>query len=204
VQRCTLKDYSEAKGLPIEFLNRLGLVDRKYQGKPAVRIPYLTENGQESAVRFRVALEGDDRFRWRTGSRAALYGLWKLKKVRKAGWVVLVEGESDTQTLWYHGILALGIPGADTWKKGWADYLDGIEKVYVIVEPDKGGETLRDKLAATTAIRDRIYLAELGEKDASSFYLSNREGFKDNFKDALKDATPLCSGSRQSWCSWRI
>jgi putative DNA primase/helicase len=29
VQRCTLKDYSEAKGLPVEFLNRLGLVDRK-------------------------------------------------------------------------------------------------------------------------------------------------------------------------------
>jgi hypothetical protein len=67
VQRCTLKDYSEAKGLPANFLSGLGLVDRKYQGKAAVRIPYLAEDGKESAVRFRIALEkseeGDERFR---------------------------------------------------------------------------------------------------------------------------------------------
>jgi putative DNA primase/helicase len=113
-----------------------------------VRIPYRNENGEEAAVRFRVALEkseeGDDRFRWRAGDKAMLYGLWRLEKIRKAGWVVLVEGESDTQTLWYHGIPALGIPGVDTWKKEWAGYLDGIEKIYVVVEPDKGGESLRD------------------------------------------------------------
>jgi hypothetical protein len=196
VQRCTLKDYSEAKGLPVDFLSGLGLVDRKYQGKAAIRIPYLAEDGQESAVRFRIALEkseeGDDRFRWRTGSKAMLYGLWRLEKIRKVGWVVLVEGESDTQTLWYHGFPALGIPGADTWKKEWAGYLDGIEKLYVIVEPDQGGETLREKLAATTSIQDRVYLVELGEhKDASGLYLSNREGFKDNLKAALRDATSL-------------
>jgi putative DNA primase/helicase len=39
-----------------------------------------------------------------------LYGLWRLEKIRRVGWVVLVEGESDTQTLWIHGIPALGIP----------------------------------------------------------------------------------------------
>jgi hypothetical protein len=120
------------------------------------------------------------------------YGMWRLEKIRRAGWVVLVEGESDTQTLWYHDIPALGIPGVDTWKKEWADYLDGIEKIYVIVEPDKGGEAFRDKLATTAAIRDRIYLVELGEhKDASGLYLSDREGFKDNLKATLKDATSL-------------
>jgi hypothetical protein len=196
VQRCTLKDYSQAKGLPVDFLSSLGLVDRKYQRKAAVRIPYLAEDGQESGVRFRIALEksevGDERFRWRTGSKAMLYGLWRLEKIRKVGWVVLVEGESDTQTLWYHGIPALGIPGADTWKKQWAGYLDGVERVYVVVEPDKGGATLREALVATASIRDRIYLVELGEhKDASSLYLSEREAFKDNFKAALQNATTL-------------
>jgi hypothetical protein len=146
LQRCTLKDYSEAKGLPVDFLSGLGLVDRKYQGKTAVRIPYLAPNGQESAVRFRIALEkseeGDERFRWCTGSKAMLYGLWRLEKIRKVGWVVLVEGESDTHTLWYQGIPALGIPGADTWKKEWATYLDGIERIYVVIEPDQGGRDL--------------------------------------------------------------
>jgi hypothetical protein len=196
VQQCTLKEYSQAKGLPVDFLSRLGLVDRKYRRKAAVRIPYLAEDGQESAVRFRIALEkteeGDERFRWRTGSKAMLYGLWRLEKIRKVGWVVLVEGESDTQTLWYHGFTALGIPGADTWKKQWAVYLVGVERVYVVVEPDKGGETLREALAATASIRDRIYLVELGEhKDASSLYLSDGEAFRDNFKAAVQNAASL-------------
>jgi putative DNA primase/helicase len=115
-----------------------------------------------------------------------------LEKIRKVGWVVLVEGESDTQTLWYHGIPALGIPGADTWKKEWAEYLDGVERIYVVVEPDKGGETLRRVLAATASIRDRIYLVELGEhKDASGLYLSDRAGLRDNFKAGLRNATSL-------------
>ncbi len=79
MQPCNLMNYAEAKRLPVEYLKKLGLSDRKYQGRPAVRIPYRSENGEEVAVRFRIALkkseEGDDRFRWCTGSKAMLYGL---------------------------------------------------------------------------------------------------------------------------------
>ncbi len=151
LQPSNLDNYAASKGLPVQFLKELGLSDRSYQGKPAVRIPYFNENGEEIAVRFRTALEkskeGDDRFRWRTGSKAQLYGLWRLEGIRKAGYVVLVEGESDAQTLWYHKIPALGIPGASNWKEAWADHLEGIERVYAIIEPDQGGDTLREKLS---------------------------------------------------------
>jgi hypothetical protein len=196
VQPCSLKNYAEVKGLPVEFLQNHGLRDQKYQGQPAVRISYRGMDGSEEAVQYRIALKksekGYDRFRWRTGSKAMLYGLWRLEKIRKVGWIVLVEGESDTQTLWYHGIPALGIPGADTWKREWAGYLDGVERIYVVVEPDKGGETLREALAATASLRDRIYLVELGEhKDVSGLYLSDREGFRDNLKAVLRHATSL-------------
>ena len=150
VQPCNLDNYAASKRLPVEFLKGLGLSDRNYQGEPAVRIPYFDESGKEIAVRFRIALEksdeGDDRFRWRTGSKAQLYGLWRLEGIKKAGYVVLVEGESDTQTLWYHKIPALGIPGASNWKAEWAVHLDGINKIYAIIEPDQGGDTLREKL----------------------------------------------------------
>jgi putative DNA primase/helicase len=150
VQPCNLENYAASKRLPVEFLKHLGLADRNYQGEPAVRIPYFDENGEEVAVRFRIALEkseeGDDRFRWRTGSKAQLYGLWRLEGIRRAGYVVLVEGESDTQTLWYHKIPALGIPGASNWKEAWTEHLDGIEKIYAIIEPDQGGDALREKL----------------------------------------------------------
>ena len=152
LQPCNLENYAASKCLPVEFLKKLGLTDRNYQGKPAVRIPYFDENGEEIAVRFRIALEksedGDDRFRWRTGSKAQLYGLWRLEGFRRAGYVVLVEGESDTQTLWYHNIPALGIPGASNWKEAWTEHLDGIEKIYAIIEPDQGGDRLREKLSA--------------------------------------------------------
>ena len=165
VHPCTLEAYAQAKGLPVAFLQGLGLSDRKYQRRAAVRIPYLDVNGQEASVRFRIALEkteeGDDRFRWRTGSKAILYGLWRLAAIRKAGYVVLVEGESDTQTLWYHRIPALGVPGANNWRPEWAEHLGGLKKIYAVIEPDGGGENFREKLASTPAIRDRLYLVGL-------------------------------------------
>ncbi len=194
VQPCNLTNYAEAKALPVEFLQKHGLRDQKYQGQPAVRIPYLGVDGTESAVRFRIALEkseeGDDRFRWRTGSKAQLYGLWRLESIKKAGYVVLVEGESDTQTLWHHRLPALGIPGASNWKPEWSEYLEGIEKIYVVIEPDQGGNALKDKLAGSAAIQDRLHLVALGEhKDVSGLHLAAPESFKEGFSAALRDAT---------------
>src|SRR5829696_1540469 len=109
---CTLGDYSKEKGLTEDFLRGLGLRDVTYKEKPAVRISYPDEEGQEVAVRFRASLNGREKFRWRTGDKPRLYGLGLLGEARKAGYVVLVEGESDCHTLWFYEIPALGIPGA--------------------------------------------------------------------------------------------
>ena len=190
---CNLENYAAAKGLPVEFLKKLGLSDRAYQGKPAVRIPYPDEHDEEKSIRFRTALEKpedgiDNRFRWRSGSKAMLYGLERLAKIRKAGYVVLVEGESDAQTLWYHKLPALGIPGASNWKREWTSHLEGVERVYAVIEPDQGGETLLEKLAAS-GIGGRLYIVELDEhKDASGLYRADREGFRGTFVTALKHA----------------
>ena len=190
---CTLEDYSAAKGLPAKFLTKLGLTDRKYQSEPTIRIPYRDEHDEEKSIRFRTALEKaedgtDNRFRWRSGSKVMLYGLERLEKIRKAGYVVLVEGESDAQTLWYHKLPALGIPGASNWKAEWVSHLEGVERIYVVKEPDQGGEMLLEKLTAS-GVGDRLYIVELGEhKDASGLYLADRENFKENFVAALKNA----------------
>jgi putative DNA primase/helicase len=81
-------------------------------------------------------MDGREKFRWRSGDKPLPYGLGLLKEARKAGHVILVEGESDCHTLWYHDIPALGIPGATNWRDGWATCLDGIEKIYAVIEPD--------------------------------------------------------------------
>ncbi len=196
LQRCTLEGYAEVKRLPVEYLKTLGLRDAKYQGSQALRIPYHSPDGSETAVRYRLALEksgeGDLRFKWRSGSKTSLYGLEHLEEARKAGYMMLVEGESDAHTFWHHGIPALGIPGADTWKPQWADHLEGVERVYAVVEPDGGGEALKKKLSATPDLPERLHLVRLGEyEDASGLHVADPERFEERFKAALEEATPL-------------
>ena len=113
-------------------------------------------DGHEQAVRFRISLDGEDKFRWKKRSKLCLYGLTRLRKARELGYVVLVEGESCAQTLWLHDIPALGIPGANNWKDDRdAPELEGIGTVYVVIEPDKGGQTVLDWLKASTLTTGR-------------------------------------------------
>src|SRR5215213_6053393 len=188
---CTLKEYSEMKKLHESFLCGLGLKEITYSEKLAVRIPYPDEEGQEVAVRFRVSLDDTEKFRWRSGDKPLPYGLRLLEEGRKAGYAVLVEGESDCHTLWYHEFPALGIPGARNWRDEWATYLDGIEKVYAVIEPDQGGDTLREKLTGCEAIRERLHFLELDEhKDPSALHLADPDRFMERFEVALEDAKP--------------
>jgi hypothetical protein len=188
---CTLKDYAEQKKLSEDCLLGLGLRDVTYKEQPAVRIPYPDEVGQEKAVRFRVSMDGTEKFRWRSGDKPLPYGLKLLGEAREAGYVVLVEGESDCHTLWFYEIPALGIPGASNWRDEWATYLDGIEKVYAVIEPDQGGDTLREKLTGCEAIRERLHLLELGEyKDPSALHLADPDRFRERFGVALERAKP--------------
>jgi hypothetical protein len=192
LQPCTLETYAEAKNLPVEFLKRLGLSGVTYSGSPAVRIPYKGRDGAETAVRFRLALEkdpdADNRFRWRRGSKPSPYGLWRLEQIEKAGYVYLVEGESDCHTLWHHGLPALGVPGASNWRNEWAVELAGVEKVYAVVEPDRGGEAFWERLAASP-LRERLYRAELeGAKDASELHLADPERFRERIEQAREGA----------------
>src|SRR5215204_2304990 len=205
---CTLKEYSEQKKMPIDFLGSVGLKEVTYLDKPAVRIPYPDEEGQEAAVRFRVSMDGTEKFRWRSGDKPFPYGLGLLVEARKADYVVLVEGESDCHALWYHEILALGIPGASNWRDGWTTYLDGIEKVYAVIEPDQGGDTLREKLTRCEVIRERLHLLELGKhKDPSALHLADPGRFKERFEIALENAKPWIeleraegeAASREAW-----
>jgi transposase-like protein len=188
---CTLKEYSEEKKLPEDFLRGLGLREITYLEKPAVRIPYPDEEGQEVVVRFRVSRNGAEKFRWRSNDKPTLYGLRLLEEGRRAGYVVLVEGESDCHTLWFYDIPVLGIPGASNWRDEWATYLDGIEKIYAVIEPDQGGATLREKLTDCEAIRERLHLVEMEEhKDPSALHLSDPDEFRERFELALEGAKP--------------
>jgi hypothetical protein len=161
---CTLEAYAGSKNLPLAFLTRddVALEDGtcyvKALGReiPAVEIPYADEYGEQVATRYRISLAGDDRFRWERGSSTILYGLHKLEEAHEAGYVLLVEGESDCHTAWYRDLPAVGVPGAKNWKDEWAEHLSGIPKIFVLVEPDEAGKKLWAKLANNEAMEGRL------------------------------------------------
>jgi hypothetical protein len=190
---CRLADYVAAKKLSAHFLVGVGVSEIHFGGRPALRIPYRDEAGQEVAVRFRTGLTGDDRFRWRSGAKPTLYGLWRLAAARTAGYVVIVEGESDAQTMWSYNVPALGLPGAGGWRDDRdARALEGIPTIYVVIEPDRGGETVMEWLEKS-AIRERVRLVRLQDfKDPSAMHIADAAQFKSRWQAALNSAERWC------------
>jgi len=106
----TMKEFALAKKLPYDFLVTQGVAEYQYppeafDGCRTVNFPYKDSNGKALSNRRRFGA-GKDKFKWKKGDKTRLYGLWKLPKIRTAGWCLLVEGESDALTCWLHGLPA--------------------------------------------------------------------------------------------------
>jgi hypothetical protein len=193
----TLDQYAAAKNIPADFLRTIGLNEFSYDRATALRIPYYGVAGEERPVRIRFALDGD-RFRWKSGSNPILYGLNRIEDARRGGAVVLVEGEWDCQTLWFHGIAALGIPGAANWREGRdAQFLEGINTIYVVIEPDRGGDAVREWLARSS-IRHRASLITLPSKDPSAMHLEGPGEFLERWQAACDEAIPWSQVAAES------
>lgn len=189
---CTLEQYAQFKALSVDFLTNLGLVTGKYKAKSRLEIPYLDQGGEVVATRYRWTAGGSGpRFTWKAGSKTLPYGLWKLKEFENQKYLVLVEGESDCHTLWYYGEPALGIPGVATWQGEWETYLELFETIYVVIEPDKGGETTLNWISRSK-LKRKIHLLRLApHKDPSAVHLAEKENFLGFWKEALKIAEPF-------------
>lgn len=196
----TLADYSVSqyafeKRLPEEWLKESCCLATKKDrdGIQYIYIPYFREDKSEATYRKRYA---NKQFRWKYGAGKDLlpYGSWRLDEIRKAGYTALVEGESDSQSMWYMGISTLGIPGASMMRSEWAAMLQDL-KIYIHVEPDKGGETFLRKV--TTALREGMFLGEvykwscrtLGCKDPSEVYIKyGKEDAAEKILKAIQNA----------------
>lgn len=194
----SVAQYVLEKRLPEDFLKEQCCLQTKKdkQGIQYLYIPYFNENSDEVTYRKRY---GGKAFRWKygAGKDICMYGEWKLEQIRNAGYVVLVEGESDSQSMWYMGISTLGIPGASMMRKEWATTLQDL-KVYIHVEPDKGGETFLHKV--TTALRDGNFIGQvykwscknLGCKDPSDVYIKyGKEEAAKKIKSVISNAQAI-------------
>lgn len=139
----TLSEYADSKKLPIEFLmdpDGCALEDKTDKDKVNyVYIPYFDRKHKLISYRRRY---GNKDFRWKYKAKAGdlIYGEWLIDSFLKVGSVVLVEGESDSQSLWSMNTPALGVPGASTFKDKAKDLLD-FKNIYIHHEQDQGGDT---------------------------------------------------------------
>ena len=171
----TLSEFAERKRLDKSFLQECGLQDTDR----GLCFPYYGPNRECWARRYRSAW---DQFYWEKGTKPQLYGLWH--GVPQDGQrLLLVEGESDTLTAWQHGIRAFGVPGSSAWRDEWRPYL-GRSRPVLILEPDRGGQTLLRHLALSL---HGVWYVELGFKDLSEMYLALGDGFLAAFKERLAE-----------------
>ena len=173
----TVAEYAFSKRLPEKWLTETCKLSngKDRDGTGYVKIPYLDVDGKEATYRKRYMPKA---FKWKYGSsgKIGMYGEWRLDEIRNVGYSVIVEGESDTQTLWYLKVPALGCPGASFFKSEFIDKLEGM-KLYIHVEPDQGGQTFLKNI--TTKLKDFNFLGEVysfsckqfGVKDPSDLYL---------------------------------
>lgn len=191
----TIEDYCLEKRLPVEWLkNHYGVqTSKNYDGRQYVKMPYYNENMAEVTFRKRF---NNKELRWAKGSsgKICLYNLWSLANIKNMGYVILCEGESDTQTLTYLGLPALGVAGASLFKNEYGEFLRGL-KVYIHQEPDTGGETFFNKVVNCLKeidFKDDVYVFSCGEfnaKDPSQLYIDNG---KEKSKEMLLQAMEKC------------
>ena len=173
----TLTQYAFEKKLPEDWLKENCMLNtiKGRDGVTYMKIPYFDPDGKEATFRKRFANKD---FRWKYGSsgKIGLYGEWKLPAIRQVGYAAMVEGESDSQSMWYMGVSTLGVPGASMFKPHQAALLQDL-KLYIHQEPDKGGETFLRKIIE--GLREGGFIGkvyrwscnQIGCKDPSAVYI---------------------------------
>ncbi|MEG1891505.1 MAG: AAA family ATPase [Clostridia bacterium] len=191
----TLAEYASAKALPVDFLKSLGLVDGIVYDMHCVKIPYYDADGSCVGIKQRFHPLNSMRFGWDKGNKPIPYGAW-LKQVKEAKALILVEGESDSQSLWMHSFPALGIPGAGNLQPEWVQRYIGERDVYLHIEPGRSGETFLRKTGEALlagGYKGKVHTFRCTDsdplcKDPSDLHIKHGDDFEERMKALIKGA----------------
>jgi len=118
---------------------KLGYVGKALKGDEAfvgcLTIPYYDGLGRErpEAMRFRpLYVNPRAKYLNRSGAPHHLFGLMYTDYPK----VYVAEGEIDAITLWQTGRKAVGVAGADAWRKPWRWLFRNCEEVIVVFDND--------------------------------------------------------------------
>jgi hypothetical protein len=195
----TVSGLAQARRLPINFLRTHGVRD----SKRGVTFPYHNLAGEEVANRVRENLETSQPTKWgRAGGPTLPYiALETMQSARELGYTVIVEGETDSLTLWHHDIPAIGIPGSSMTNVLRAEHVAGISRLYIVREPGAAGLAFVQHLVAQLSAIEWhgdvkiIDLDEIGCKDPSELHVNDPEQFDALWHIAMEDARPAPKAS---------
>jgi hypothetical protein len=161
-QTLTLQELADAKGLPVQFLKEHGLV----QLPDGVLIQFFNLDGTLASRQQKRVRLTDEFYLDKTGKRRKLsrffwtgpkgsggilpYGLETLLPPRSRR-LFVVEGPTDRLTGLYHHLDVLALPGASTAKLIRLEHVLPFDEIVAVLEPDQGGETLRNHLSKCLA-----------------------------------------------------
>lgn len=112
-------------------------------------IPYFTVDGEVVSIRFRTIDPEDERPKYLQppGSDITIYNMPAL--TRPSSSIIITEGELDCLTLEAQGYTAIGIPGANAWKRHYARALDGFPSVIAWGDPDDAGKKFNEEILSS-------------------------------------------------------
>jgi hypothetical protein len=183
INGCPLAELAEARNLPLDFLTSLGWHDsrpREARGNVVATIPW------PGGLHYRVNLDDGPKYKWKTGSHVSILGLDRLEEVRRGGWAIFVEGDTDYAAGLLMDLPVMALPGASTFKAEWALQFQGCQ-VYVWQEPGKGGETFVKTLGE--AFWDvQVIAAPPGVKDLCELHDQAGDGAREFFDELKAEA----------------
>lgn len=193
----TLAELAAHKKLPEAFLASLGWRN----GRNGVEIPYRSRGGELEVTRIRRGLVIKDGVFWAPSGRPLVaYEPDGGVLARQERYLVVVEGETDTATLLFSGFPALGCPGADTPERTIdAHHIEGVERVFFVREPDRGGEQfakLVPKRLAALGFTGPVHELAMPDsaKDPSALWQRDQVAFPAKLCAALEAAKKRVSG----------
>jgi putative DNA primase/helicase len=193
-KKLDLVDLAQEKQLPWKYLFHLGVAEKR---PGCLQIPYHLQDGTLAPRhRLRTSLVAKEGSHWSNGQGEIVpYGLERLEEARKAGYLIIVEGESDCWTLWLHGFPAIGLPGAEMVHTLKETYLAGIEKLYIVHEPDAAGSRFATHLKLLLEKwkwpGKALVVSLVDAKDPNELHKKDWRVFKSAFQQVLDRAEPL-------------
>ncbi len=190
-----LTEFAERKLLPIEYLKR-----RHVSDEPGGGLKF--EYGSEARARIRKTAASSHPTYWQQSDARPMRALGYQIAGRFADaddkTLLIVEGESDTLTLWFHRRPSLGIPGCTMVHVLTREDVVWASRVLVFREPGEAGK----KFVETVAKRLRevgfagaIFEISLDNyKDVSDLHVAmagDRERFATMLDAAIAQATPV-------------